>query len=150
MPAPFSQFMQLLVIAQIPSQFGGNSPDAELFGANTRGLVGLGIVAALLAVGGVVFYVLKNRPKPKINDLTHLFRELCDSHQLGRRHRELLLRFAKNRKISNPCMLFVDSALWQAAQVVVGAGARQHPDQPKLDRLKKTLYSPAKTTLSAG
>lgn len=74
--------------------------------------IGLGAVLLIgVAIGGYLYHRRRQMKSAGNNPLV-LFRELCDGYSLSWRQRQSLLRLARIRKVTNPCLIIFDPGLW--------------------------------------
>ncbi len=100
------------------------------------------IVVAILAAA-VVLYLMKKRAERVVADPRALFKELCKTHHLSRKHRRLLRFMSREKKLANPCELLFNAELW-----TLDANQEQSLCVPKvrteIQKLRALLYVPAK------
>lgn len=69
------------------------------------------VVIALLAAVAV-FFIVKLRSERVVSDPRALFKELCKSHSLSRKHRRLLRLMSREKQLSNPSELMINAEHW--------------------------------------
>lgn len=107
------------------------------------------VAIGIAILGGLSWLIVKmyrrHKERTQANDPGLLFRELCNAHALRWTHRRALLKLAQIRKLSNPCLVIIDAALWpDAEEPLISRGL-----QNKLTELHRRLFQPISPEKSA-
>lgn len=101
----------------------------------------LGVVVGAVLLGVLIhYYYDRKQRRPLANNPKLLFQELCKAHSLNFAQRRALRKLARVRRLSNPCLVFVDIRLWPTnseAQRLLGGWTRR-----KLCELRRNLFQP--------
>ena len=105
---------------------------------------GWGSVAGVAAVSVTVILVIwlttkyaAARQQKNSNSPWGLFTDLCTSHHLNRRERQLVTRLAQHFELEHPAALFIESAWWEFDRLSP-AWVRCRPE---LEKLRKRLFA---------
>lgn len=115
-------------------------------GAATAALSGwawllLGVlVGAGVGFGGWI--AIRVRRNSSSDNSRALFRELCRAHELSRAERRLLSGLAMHLRLKAPCLLFIDSNLWELPNASEQENVVSELNWGKLRKLQRVLFSP--------
>lgn len=107
-----------LLAASEKATKAGDKAASEEAGFEWPGLV-LVVVTAMV-VTGVVWFVRRwclARAQQMINSPAHLLQLLCARHGLARPDQRLLASLAREQRLENPAVLFVDPRLWEPSRM---------------------------------
>jgi hypothetical protein len=124
----------LLLLAQV-------GPKAPKPGDWSFGWSGVGAVAAVSITIIFVLWLTTKWAAARKNKNSHspwgLFTDLCTSHHLNRRERQLLTRLAQHCQLEHPSTLFIESAWWEPDRL----GPAWLRCRPELEKLRKRLFA---------
>jgi hypothetical protein len=106
------------------------------FGWDRVGLVALGAIV-IIAIAWFVLRWVARRERRITHSPWCLFKELCTTHELTPRERQLLTRLAQHHRLEQPATLFVEPTWWEPQQL----GPAWSKCLTELDRLRKRLFA---------
>jgi hypothetical protein len=133
MNMPLLQLLPLLLAELDRKQ---PKPGDWSFGWDRVAIIAAGAVV-IVAIAWLVLRLVAKRERGAAHSPWCLFRELCKAHRLSSRERQLLIRLAKQERLEQPAMLFIEPAIWQPERL----GAAWRRSMPELDRLRKRLFA---------
>lgn len=108
------------------------------------------VLVGLVTAAGLGIWFWRSQSVRKVDYTQLLFRELCRAHSLEHADRRLIAKQAARAGIGDPCLLFVDSALWKLDESVAQESSPQGKEMKCLIKLQRTLFLSPKATPNAG
>jgi hypothetical protein len=124
----------LLLFAQVSPN--APKPGDWQFGWGSVGIVA-GVAVALSLVAWLILRWFKVRERRISNSPWGLFTDLVAAHQLNHRERNLVTRLARQFRLEQPALLFVEPAWWEADRL----GPAWRRRLPELEKLRRRLFA---------
>jgi hypothetical protein len=124
----------LLVASALAAK--GPKPGDWSFGWMSVAAIAEVALAIIVCLWVITVYFSTHRQR-ETNSPWRLFTDLCSAHKLSGRQRRMLKRLAREHRLEQPAMLFVEPTWYRVEKI--GPGWRRHVEE--LDRLRQRLFA---------